>query len=124
MVAAHARRIHRPSVWSGRIRAFPRGPDWSRVDGVAGISPTGRGGHSAVDGGDLSLRLFSLEVAGPAGRRHLADRHLAVWICRGRHQSFGNAQGEVAGIVDPLVILVGEGGDRLGPRLRRGRVSL
>src|SRR5215831_3923352 len=124
MVAAYARRIHRPPVWSGRIRAFARGTDRSRIDGLAGISPTGFGGHSAVDRGDLSFPLFPLEVARLAGGRYLADLHLAVWICRRRHQSFADARGALAAIADPLVVLVGEGGDRLGRCLRRRRVFL
>ena len=78
------------------------------VDGMARISPGRRRGHSAVDRGDRSLRLFLLEIADAAGRRYLADVHVADRICRRRHQYRDAAAGGLAGGDDQIGGVVGE----------------
>ena len=49
-----------------------------------------------------SLRLFLLEVADAAGRRHLADVPMAGRICRGRDQYCHAAAGRLAGMDDQI----------------------
>ena len=54
-----------------------------------------------------------------AGRRYLADVHLAGRICRRRHQHRDAAARRLAGLDDQIVDAMGQCGDRFRHRLRR-----
>ncbi|GAC1343643.1 MAG: hypothetical protein NVSMB20_19430 [Bradyrhizobium sp.] len=95
-----------------------------RLDGVARLSPGRCRSDPALDRGDGSVRLFLLEIAYLADRRHLADVPVAGGLRRRRHQHRGVATGGRSGRGDQIDHLVGEGRDRLRHRLRRSGVSL
>ncbi len=59
-----------------------------------------------------------------AGRRYLADVHVAGRICRRRHQHRDAAARRVSGMDDQIDHLLGQCGDRFRHRLRRSGVSL
>src|ERR1700732_690944 len=100
MVAAHGRRIHGPAVRAGGIYPAAGGVVGPDIDGMARVSPRQRRGHPAFDRGDRSLLLFFLEIADAAGRRYLADVHVADWICRRRDQYRDAASGRLSGLDD------------------------
>ena len=58
--------------------------------------------HSAFDLRDRSVRLFPVEVADAADRRHLADVPVADRICRRRHQHRHAAARRLAGMDDQI----------------------
>ena len=59
-----------------------------------------------------------------AGRRHLADVHVADRLCRHRHQHRDAAAGRLAGLDDQIDDLMGENRDRLRHRPGRSGVPL
>ena len=65
------------------------------------------GRDPAVDRGDRAVRLFLLEIADAAGRRYLADVHVAGRLCRRRHQHRDAAAGRLAGLDDQIDGLLG-----------------
>ena len=60
------------------------------------------GRDPAVDRRARAVRLFPLEVADAAGRRHLADVHVAGRFRRRRHQHRDAAARRLAGLDDPV----------------------
>ena len=84
--AAHGRRVLRPAIRPGRLRAAAGGAVGRDADGVARLSHPRAGRDPALDRGDRAVRLFLLEVADVAGRRHLADVPVARRLCRHRDQ--------------------------------------
>ena len=65
---------------------------------LARLSRPRAGCDPALDRGDRSLPLFPLEVVDAAGRRHLADVHVAGRLCGGRHQYRHAAARGMAGL--------------------------
>ena len=59
-----------------------------------------------------------------AGRRYLADVHVAGRLCRHRHQHRDAAAGRFSGLDDQIDDFLGEGRDRVRHRLRHCGVSL
>ena len=118
------RRILRPAIRAGRLRAVAGGAVGRDADGVARLSPRRAGRDPVVDRGDRSVSLFLLEVDDASGRRYLADVHLAGRLCRRRHQHRDAAAGGLAGLDGQVDDRLGQGRGRFRHRLRRRGVSL
>ena len=80
--------------------------------------------HSAFNLRDRSVRLFPLEVADAAHRRHLADVPVADRLCRRRHQHRHAAAGRLAGVDDQVHCRMGQTRGRVGDRAGGGDLSL
>ena len=72
------------------------------LDRVARSSAARPRSHPARDQRDRAVRLFPLEIADIADRRHLADVPVADRICRRRHQHRDAAARRLAGVDDQI----------------------
>ncbi len=94
---SYPRRVHRHAVRSGRLRAAAGDAVRDRTDGMARLSQARAGGGPAGDGGAGAVHLLSVEVADPAGRRHLADVPVAGRLCGRCHQRHADAVRRLVG---------------------------
>jgi len=95
IVAAHARRLYRPAIRTGRPSPAAGHTVGLDADRAARISRARAGRDPAVDRGACAFFLFPLEVALPSHRRHLAHVHVASGICRRRRQCRHDAAGRL-----------------------------
>ena len=101
---AHAWRLYRPSVRPGRADPAACGAVRCDAHGMARISLLQCGFRAAVDGRAGAVRVFPLEIADPAGWRHLADVHLAVGLRGSGYRPRGAIPRKLAGVDGKVLI--------------------